>query len=77
MKIESLLTWVFNENEIKIMEHKLDEVLANPYIEKGNTKVENLNHQLNIKNDDSFFQHLQSFESTFKVIRQEVLDRSI
>ena len=103
----------FYENEIKIMGRKLDEVLANRSTTDIKSKVDNLNHQLNLQkvnleefrknydvkemfygskinpkreklknkagtdhigNDESFFQHLQSFESTFKVIRQEVLE---
>ena len=103
----------FYENEIRIMEHKLVEVLANHSTKKIKNKVDNLNHQLNLqklnleefrknydvkemfyssklsikreklknkaaadctKNDESFFQHLQSFENTFKQVRRAVFE---
>jgi hypothetical protein len=103
----------FYENEISIMHHRLDAVLADHKTKKIKTRVDYLDRELSlqrlnlegfrknydakemsygsklnlkrekmkseaetnhINHDQSFFEHLQSFERTFKVVRQEVLE---
>lgn len=103
----------FYENEILMMQHKLNSLNAKPDSGEAKNKVQQLKHQLDnqkhnldefrknfnveemhltpkpeahgkkrrnsdiadvIANDENFFLHLQSFENSFKDIRQEVLE---
>lgn len=71
------------DSELKRQKLNLDEFRKNYdvnqmcYDNKLKLKREKLKDEADIdfiKNDENFFQHLQSFESSFKVIREEVLE---
>jgi hypothetical protein len=110
---KDLVNLDFYNNEIRIMDQKLDQVITQHPDVEVEKKVRHLKHELHnqrrnldefrknfdveemllsdkpkhqdeklkseretdvIRNDENFFLHLQSFESTFKGIRQKVLE---
>ena len=52
----------------------MEEMLLTDKSDLRHKKPKNRDETNDIKNDENFFLHLQSFENTFKDIRQEVLE---
>ena len=52
----------------------MEEMLLTDKSDLRHKKSKNRDETNDIKNDENFFLHLQSFENTFKDIRQEVLE---